>query len=48
MKKKGRKKQEKKDITSMTQDEYILYLEAQVAAMSEVQEFLNKRKGKYP
>lgn len=47
-KKKGRKKQEKTDVSSMTQEEYIQYLEAQIAAMSEVQEFLKKRKGKYP
>jgi transposase len=47
-KKKGRKKQEKTEVSSMTQEEYIQYLEAQIAAMSEVQEFLRKRKGKYP
>ena len=47
-KKKGRKKQEKKDTSQMSKDEYIEYLEAQIAAMSEVQEFLRKRKGTYP
>lgn len=46
--KKGKKKQETRDISKMTKDEYIRYLEAQVAAMNEVQEFLKKRKGKYP
>jgi hypothetical protein len=46
--KKGKKKQETRDIRKMTKDEYIGYLEAQVAAMNEVQEFLKKRKGKYP
>lgn len=47
-KQKGKKKQEKIDISKMTKDEYIGYLEAQVVAMSEVQKFLKKRKGKYP
>ncbi len=45
--KKWRKKKEKQDLSNMSKDEYITYLETQVASMKEVQDFLRKR-GKYP
>ncbi len=45
--KKWRKKKEKQDLSNMSKDEYIIYLETQVASMKEIQDFLRKR-GKYP
>lgn len=44
--KKGRPKTEKLDTSKMSKDEYIQYLEAQVASMSEVQKYM--KRWKYP
>jgi hypothetical protein len=38
---------EKQDLSNMNKDDYIAYLETQVASMKEIQNFLRKR-GKYP
>lgn len=45
--KKWRKKKVKQDLSNMSKDKYITYLETQVASMKEIQDFLRKR-GKYP
>ena len=45
--KKWRKMKEKQDLSNMSKDDYIAYLETQVASMKEIQNFLRKR-GKYP